>query len=83
MTTTSGLELRMELDRGVLPAESTQRAVVKITLDGPPPPRTKTRPPVNLALVLDRSGSMAGDKLRNVQQAAIEALGRLNATDVF
>jgi len=82
-TSPGGLGLRMELDRGVLPANSTQRAVVKITLDGPPPPRHTARPPVNLALVLDRSGSMAGSKLRKAQQAAIEALRRLNAQDVF
>lgn len=82
-TVPGGLGLRMELDRSILPALETQRAVVKITLDGPPPPRDVFRPPVNLALVLDRSGSMSGSKLRKAKQATIEALRRLDAKDVF
>ena len=37
------------------------------------------RPPVNLAIVLDRSGSMSGDKLRVAKAAVEEAIGRLQA----
>ena len=82
-TPSDGLGLRLELDRAVLPALDTQRAVVKITLEAPPPPPTTIRPPVNLALVLDRSGSMSGNKLRKAKHAAIEALRRLEREDVF
>lgn len=39
------------------------------------------RAPVNLALVIDRSGSMQGDKLRFVQQAAAHALDLLDDRD--
>ncbi len=73
---------RVELDRSVLPADAAQRAIIKITLDAPPPPK-QNRPPVNLALVLDRSGSMGGAKLEKAKEAAIEVLRRLEARDIF
>ena len=41
------------------------------------------RPAVNLAIVLDRSGSMAGRKLQKAKEAAIEALRRLGPEDIF
>ncbi len=73
---------RVELDRNVLPADEAQRAVVKITLDAPPAPK-QNRPPVNLAVVLDRSGSMSGAKLEKAKDAAIQALRRLDTRDLF
>ena len=74
---------RIELDRGVLPADAPQRAVVKVTLDAPVLERDGDRPPVNLAIVLDRSGSMSGEKIEKAKEAAIEALRRLGPRDVF
>lgn len=72
---------RVELDRGVLPANATQKAIVKITLEGPPAPDARKRPAVNLALVLDRSGSMSGDKIERAKEAAITAIRRLQPED--
>jgi Ca-activated chloride channel family protein len=74
---------RVELDRAVLPAGTPQRAVVKVTLDAPAPPRRESRPPVNLSIVLDRSGPMHGEKLAKARDAAIEALRRLGPQDLF
>lgn len=39
------------------------------------------RTPVNVALVIDRSGSMRGDRLAAAKQAAREALSRLSSDD--
>ena len=74
---------RVEIDRAVLPAGGPQQAVVKVTLDAPPPPEIARRPAVNLAIVLDRSGSMSGRKLEKAKEAAIEALRRLAPRDLF
>ena len=43
----------------------------------------RTRPPVNLAFVLDRSGSMAGEKLRLAKLAVEQSIGRLQSDDRF
>lgn len=74
---------RAELDRRVLRAEQTQTAVLKISIDAPDAPPIPDRPAVNLAVVLDRSGSMSGAKLERAKEAAIAALYRLDARDRF
>ena len=75
---------RVELDRGILPAGASQRAIVKVSLDAPTIRIKAERPPINLAIVLDRSGSMGSDqKLEKAKQAAIEALRRLSERDRF
>lgn len=73
----------LALDREVLPAGASQSVVIKVSLDVPELPRENARPPVNLALVFDRSGSMSGSKIEKARQAAIEALRRLGAGDLF
>lgn len=77
------VQLRIELDRTVLPADRSGRAVVKVCLDGLRLPRTDTRAPVNLSIVIDRSGSMDGEKLARAREAALEALGRLAPDDIL
>lgn len=83
LASTPSVTCRVELDRDVLQAEQNQRAVVKITLDAPKPPTKSNRPAVNLSIVLDRSGSMSGQKLEKAKDAAIQALRRLDARDIF
>ncbi len=77
------VECDLTLDRTVLPAGQSQKAVVKINLDVPAIPVEVERPPVNLTLVLDRSGSMSGQKIDKAKEAAITALRRLGPQDIF
>jgi Ca-activated chloride channel family protein len=79
----SRVNCRVEVDRNVLAARNTQRAVVKVTLEAPSPPVTMPRPAVNLAIVLDRSGSMSGTKLQKAKEAALEAFRHLGPQDIF
>ncbi len=74
---------RVETDRAVLPAGAPQNVVLKVTLDAPRAPVKARRPRVNIALVLDRSGSMGGTKLEMSKAAAMEAVSRLGINDVF
>jgi len=77
------LNLAVSLDRDVLPAGQLETAVIKVALNVPEIPRESERPPVNLTLVLDRSGSMGGDKISKARDAAITALRLLGPQDLF
>lgn len=80
---TGDVRCRVDLDRDILPADQKQTTVIKVSLDAPSPPRQTDRPPVNLAIVMDRSGSMSGSKIEKAREAAIEAVRRLEAQDIF
>lgn len=78
----ASVHLRIDVDRAVLPADTTDKAIIKIALDGTRPPKRDARLPVNLALVIDRSSSMSGDKIAKAREAALEAVGRLQSDDI-
>jgi Ca-activated chloride channel family protein len=80
---TDKVVMKVETDRAVLPSDGERTVVVKVSLDAPPPPPFSVRPPVNLAIVLDRSGSMSGDKIEKAKEAAIEAVKHLGPRDMF
>lgn len=70
-------------DQRVISAEGTRDLVVKIDLISATTPKIKHRPQLNLAVVLDRSGSMSGAKIEKARQAAIGLVDQLQPGDVF
>src|SRR6185436_579493 len=58
-----------------------QTSYVRVGLTGIPINDTG-RTPVNVAIVLDKSGSMAGEKLRKAKEAAIVSIDRLGPNDI-
>jgi Ca-activated chloride channel family protein len=76
------ITLDTRLGQRVLAAGKTQRIFLRVSLEGIAHGSRKERSPVNIALVLDRSGSMRGKKLAQAKQAALLALSRLDRSDV-
>ncbi len=83
MTTNSAPGLTVRTDRRLIRAahHSTRYALVEIA--APPASDGAVRPRVNVAFVLDRSGSMGGSKIALARQAVREGIERLAADDRF
>ncbi len=78
-----GIRLTTRVDRPLLMrGEKDQEIIVKIDLEGQAWKRPD-RMPLNLAVVLDRSGSMTGRKLEQAKQAAQMLVDQLTPRDVF
>ena len=66
----------------ILPS-GNNRIYLRLSLKGIASVRHERRMPVNIALVLDRSGSMKGQRLARAKEAAAMALDRLGLDDVI
>ncbi|GAA0420771.1 VWA domain-containing protein [Cocleimonas flava] len=77
------VELRAELGSPVIEAGKKQTTFLKIALTGFKLDDESDRTPANIAIVLDKSGSMGGDKLQSAKQAARMAVNLLNDNDII
>ncbi len=71
------------LDYDVVSVAREQRLYLLARVKAGPAPDTGQRRPLNLSVVLDRSGSMAGDKLEYVKKASQFLVQRLGSDDRF
>src|SRR4051812_40765907 len=69
-------------DRGLTRSAARSNRYVLATITAPAGD-LRARPPANIALVLDRSGSMDGEKIVLARQAAEQALRLLRPDDRF
>jgi Ca-activated chloride channel family protein len=74
--------LSIAIGQPTLAADRKQTAYVKVALTGFTLENPAERTPVNVALVLDRSGSMQGAKLDHAKSAAKAAIERLGENDI-
>lgn len=77
------LQLKLVPERGYFVRHSPQEIVIKIDLSAIAGHQKVRRTPLNLAVVLDRSGSMTGAKLEKTKQAAMQLVDRLAPNDIF
>ena len=78
------VHLRVDLDRTILPAGKKGKVVIKVCLEPEEIIRdAANRPSVNVALVLDKSGSMCGEKISQAKEAAVQAIRRLGTKDLI
>jgi len=77
---------QVRLDAGfsnpVLTSGTSQKTFVKVGVTGFELARASDRAPVNIALVLDTSGSMSGEKITRAKEAAQMAIERLSVNDI-
>lgn len=77
------MTLNVQTDRTLIRAEGHSARYVLLSFAAPESPQASTREPVNVAFVIDRSGSMGGSKIRLARQAVVHALRMLKASDRF
>ena len=76
------VEMSATLSQSKLAADQKQTLHVRIGLKGLATPTSTTRPPMNIALVIDRSGSMGGPRIVAARNAAMMAIDRLSPRDI-
>ncbi|KNC94194.1 vWA domain-containing protein [Trabulsiella odontotermitis] len=74
--------IKSELASPVVLENTQDKNYLKVSLVGFPLNASK-RSPINLALVIDRSGSMGGDRIEQAKEAAVMAVNTLSSQDTL
>ncbi|MFU8781216.1 MAG: vWA domain-containing protein [Kiritimatiellia bacterium] len=75
--------LKVDMTNPLLEAGATRTVVLKVALAAAERRAESQRPPVNMALVIDKSGSMQGERIRQAKLAALAAVDRLRDDDII
>ena len=77
------MELKAVADMNVIALGTRQCVSVMLDITAPVAPEPQARPAQSVQIVLDRSGSMDGPRLRAAQQAVSALVTRLHPDDCF
>jgi len=77
------VQVDVAMGQPILLAGKKQTAYLKVGLTGFAWSKQGERTPTNIVLVLDRSGSMSGEKLRKAKEASAEAIYALGQQDIM
>jgi len=77
----SKIALEIQTDLDLIGREDATERIVELMVTAPAAAVQKERPALNLAIVLDRSGSMSREKLGYAKKAALHLLDLLNEKD--
>jgi Ca-activated chloride channel homolog len=75
--------MQLGTDRSLVASSTSSTRFLAMSFGAPRAATERERPPVNLALVLDRSGSMSGRKIGLARDAVEKALQMLRTSDRF
>lgn len=73
--------LEATTDYAVLPTADPSSLILKVGITGNRQSDFLERPPIHLAIAIDRSGSMTGEKILMARQAALQAFNSLRPDD--
>jgi Ca-activated chloride channel family protein len=77
------VKLQAEMgQKAVLAATKKQKVYLRVNLATAQPVEERRRAPINVAIVIDKSGSMRGHRLSRARKAAIMALEHLGKDDI-
>lgn len=77
----AAVKITAKLAQGVVAKDNPGKIYLRVGLEGGAVVRVGERPALNVAVVVDRSGSMQGAKIEQAKAAAAMALGRLGGRD--
>lgn len=77
------MKLDCRLDHAAVPVGAPNLVHILLTITAPEQPTGSKRPDLNIAVVLDRSGSMGGDKLEYAKKSVLVLLNHLGPRDRF
>ena len=79
-----GQQCKFELTAGraVLPVDKKTELCLKVGVTGFETESDVARPELNIALVIDKSGSMSGDRIRQAKEAAAFAVNQMKESDI-
>ena len=75
-------KLEVSTPKPILPVDAKQTICVKVGVTGFAMEADAPRKPLNIAMVLDRSGSMSGDKIEQAREAAAAAIELMKPDDI-
>ena len=87
------VQVKVTLSHPLIPTHTSEQVFLRVDVRAPvtppfvdtpmtdPSPAPAPRPSLDLALIVDRSGSMYGDKLGYAKSAVLELIDRLQVTD--
>jgi len=77
------MDINLRTDRSLIRVNGGSDRYLLARFTAPPSEQRRSRPPVNVAFVIDRSGSMDGEKIELAKQAVQTAISLLRPTDRF
>ncbi len=76
------VQIKADLGQSAIHTSDNGKVYLRLALTTPAIRPDKERPPINVAIVIDRSGSMNGARIRAAKKAARVALDRLSSNDI-